>query len=544
MDLLKFFSTCGLTPRPQQSEILTKIQDTWGQYKYIAINAPTGVGKTHVALAIADVLSKSYILTGTKDLQAQYEHTSAKIVNIKGRNNYQCQINPIFQVDEAPCLADKQLKGDCIRRGICDYYRQKSKVLDSQMMITNYSYFLAATSGSNADPDTEWVKRDALIMDEAHDLEKQLVNIAEARINFNDLYKNFGIGDKGWLVSLDMKVNREYFKVLVKDMIKSVEEMNERIEAALKEGTGLKSKPSNIPRSVQEKVKRINSKKQILVDYLSKLSFYLGQADPIENPWVETPNQKDNSIVLSPLTAKNLFFRCMDHLADHFVFLSATLPPADELCRELGLNREEMLYIEVDTPFAAEKSPIHILEVAKMNYKELDAAIPKIVQVVEAILEEHPNEKGIIHTGNYRIAKDILSQIDKKLKPRLIARDVGDMKVHNSQLLKQHYETNKPTVLLSPSMTTGIDLKDDLARFQIIVKLPFPSLADPRIKKKSDIYPDWYLMQMWIEILQAAGRATRNEEDYSITYILDGSFSYFLNKSRPKLPKWFTNRLQ
>jgi Rad3-related DNA helicase len=234
----------------------------------------------------------------------------------------------------------------------------------------------------------------------------------------------------------------------------------------------------------------------------------------------------------------------MDHLADHFVFLSATLPPADELCRELGLNREEMLYIEVDTPFAAEKSPIHILEVAKMNYKELDAAIPKIVQVVEAILEEHPNEKGIIHTGNYRIAKDILSQIDKKLKPRLIARDVGDMKVHNSQLLKQHYETNKPTVLLSPSMTTGIDLKDDLARFQIIVKLPFPSLADPRIKKKSDIYPDWYLMQMWIEILQAAGRATRNEEDYSITYILDGSFSYFLNKSRPKLPKWFTNRLQ
>jgi len=31
----------------------------------------------------------------------------------------------------------------------------------------------------------------------------------------------------------------------------------------------------------------------------------------------------------------------------------------------------------------------------------------------------------------------------------------------------------------------GLDLKDDLARFQIVMKMPYPSLGDPLIKRKS-----------------------------------------------------------
>jgi Rad3-related DNA helicase len=92
-------------------------------------------------------------------------------------------------------------------------------------------------------------------------------------------------------------------------------------------------------------------------------------------------------------------------------------------------------------------------------------------------------------------------------------------------------------------MHTGVSLDDDLSRFQIIVKLPFLSLGDRRVKRKSEIDPDWYLNKMWLTVIQAAGRSTRNEKDESVTYILDKSTPYFLNKWRSNLPKDFLSRL-
>jgi Rad3-related DNA helicase len=37
---------------------------------------------------------------------------------------------------------------------------------------------------------------------------------------------------------------------------------------------------------------------------------------------------------------------------------------------------------------------------------------------------------------------------------------------------------SKKLVLISPSLHTGLDLKDEQSRFQIIVKIPYPSKAD------------------------------------------------------------------
>jgi ATP-dependent DNA helicase DinG len=542
MNFTNYFDRQKLTPRPQQMEVLEKVEQNWDKYRYFAISAPTGVGKTHIALAIADSLSKSYLLTGTKDLQAQYERTSSKVVDLKGRSNYVCNINPIFNVDEAPCLANKNLLRDCISSKTCAYYNQKSAALKSQMMITNYAYFLTATA--NADEESDWVQRNAVIMDEAHDLEKHLISVAEIRLNLNDLHANFGVGDEEWRISENMEENNKLLEIIAEQMSQKIEEMNERIEEAFSEGTFMQKGPKNVPKNVQEKIRKINSKKNVLEGFVTKIFVYLQTNNHADSPWVHSPNPEENSIMLSPLTAKYLFRHMMDDFGQKHILVSATLPTKQVLCKELGINEDDMLYIEVGTPFEAEKSPIIVLPVGKMNFKEIDKSIPKIVEAVEAILESHENEKGLIHTGNYKVAKAILDRVDPILKQRLIARDMGPAKVHNQELLKRHYSSDEPTVLLSPSMTTGIDLYDDMARFQIIVKLPFPSLADPRIKRKSELFGDWYSMQMWVEVLQASGRATRNTEDYATTYILDASFSYFYNQFKSKLPAWFKDRIQ
>ena len=93
-------------------------------------------------------------------------------------------------------------------------------------------------------------------------------------------------------------------------------------------------------------------------------------------------------------------------------------------------------------------------------------------------------------------------------------------------------------------MTTGVDLPDDLSRFQILVKLPFASLGDARVKKKSDLNPMWYRFQMWMTLMQSAGRSTRSETDHCVSYILDASFYHFWEKDKMYLPKWFNDRIR
>ena len=42
-------------------------------------------------------------------------------------------------------------------------------------------------------------------------------------------------------------------------------------------------------------------------------------------------------------------------------------------------------------------------------------------------------------------------------------------------------------------MAEGIDLKDDLSRFQIITKVPYPNLGDERIKIRCNKDYIWYV---------------------------------------------------
>ncbi|HZA06613.1 MAG TPA: hypothetical protein VE619_02820 [Nitrososphaeraceae archaeon] len=59
--------------RNNQANILNEICNAFNSgYKYIILEAPTGFGKSPVAIAVALSLGSSYICTSTKDLQTQY----------------------------------------------------------------------------------------------------------------------------------------------------------------------------------------------------------------------------------------------------------------------------------------------------------------------------------------------------------------------------------------------------------------------------------------------------------------------------------------
>ena len=79
-------------------------------------------------------------------------------------------------------------------------------------------------------------------------------------------------------------------------------------------------------------------------------------------------------------------------------------------------------------------------------------------------------------------------------------------------------------------MTEGIDLKDDLSGFQILVKVPYPDLSDERIKKRKTIDPPSYPFRTANTIIKAVGRSVRSETDITITFTLDSRFGGFLRR--------------
>ena len=98
----------------------------------------------------------------------------------------------------------------------------------------------------------------------------------------------------------------------------------------------------------------------------------------------------------------------------------------------------------------------------------------------------------------------------------------------------------KDGILVGPSLTEGLDLKDDYCRFMILAKVPYPTL-DEFNSKKMKLMPDWYGWKTTTSIIQALGRGIRHKTDWCVTYLMDSCFSLILQKQR--IPRYVTSRI-
>ncbi|MFY9794396.1 MAG: helicase C-terminal domain-containing protein [Candidatus Nitrosopolaris sp.] len=134
--------------------------------------------------------------------------------------------------------------------------------------------------------------------------------------------------------------------------------------------------------------------------------------------------------------------------------------------------------------------------------------------------------------------KENISQINKR---RLL---VTDPEIQRDEVIAEHVNSTKPTVLISPSLHTGLDLKDDLSRFQVITKVPYPNLGDRWINEKKKMSGQWYNWQTALKLVQGYGRSIRSKEVWAKTYVLDSAFGYFTKKNNNILPDWFTKAIR
>ncbi|MGH9977125.1 MAG: DEAD/DEAH box helicase family protein, partial [Nitrososphaeraceae archaeon] len=83
--------------RQRQEHVLKEICDAFNSgYKRIILEAPTGFGKSPLAVSFALTLGSSYICTSTKDLQSQYANDFPYLKVAKGKSNFSCLVKEDF----------------------------------------------------------------------------------------------------------------------------------------------------------------------------------------------------------------------------------------------------------------------------------------------------------------------------------------------------------------------------------------------------------------------------------------------------------------
>ena len=250
------------------------------------------------------------------------------------------------------------------------------------------------------------------------------------------------------------------------------------------------------------------------------------------------------SVELKPLDVspycKEVFTKCNKAL-----MMSATILDARTFCKSIGLSYDDVKVILVDSDFPLQRRPIQPLNVAHLNYRALQKREIKIAiaSAIDKIMTSHKDHKGIIHTTSYEQLNFIMENVSKENRRRLLKTD-PEVPDGRDAVIAEHFNTTKPTVLISPSLYLGLDLKDDLSRFQIIIKVPYLSLGDKWIDEKRKRDEQWYSWQTALRLVQGYGRSIRSKDDWAKTYALDSAFLPFVRKNKNILPNWFIQAIQ
>ena len=522
--------------RPKQQNIINKINNNPDK-RYIIIEAETGVGKSAVAVTACKDGNKGYIVTSTKQLQNQYmsDFYNQSITSVKGRNNYRCYFEDRLTCNNGYCLINHKQSTECKKEHLCPYYNARNRGLKSDIFLTSYKYFLKATDNPNT-----FLPRGTVVFDECHLLESILVESFEITLSLKDLDNKYNILDSA---ELQDAVKLSNTSVLKDGYTKENEEWINKIYNLLnckknikfeeiKEQLGIVGDPETLTEEEMDLIIEENDD-YVQIDRLCRQIKGFLVSKNINEDWIIEP--LEDGLLLTPLNVQYIFKNEIEKMAkNRIIFMSATILDIKGFIKTFGLDEDDCLVIRCESDFDPDKSPIYTLQNCSTNYNALkdEKNLQKIKDEVEKILEKHKNEKGIIHTGNSTISKYLKDNIKGD---RLLVRYDN---IQNNDIINFHNSTKKPTVLVSSSLNEGVDLKNDLSRFQIIVKLPFLSLADSRTKVKKDIDNNWYLAETFKKFVQQCGRSTRNSEDHSVTYVLDNKFAYWFGKAKKN--KWFS----
>jgi len=242
--------------------------------------------------------------------------------------------------------------------------------------------------------------------------------------------------------------------------------------------------------------------------------------------------QEEQLIKVKPVTIKSYRPLMWPWFVKKIVLLSATISHKD--IEELGLDTRRVKYIETGSPIPPSSRSIIYSPVGSFNYKYQRGNIGKLAKAIQHYLSIFKS-KGVIHT-TYSMSRLLQEELD--YEDRLIFHDST-----NTREQYKKYLRSTDGVLVACGLSEGLDLHDDLGRWQLITKVPYPSLTDSAINYKALQDPKWYQWLAAKTIIQASGRVCRHQTDFGVTILLDKQFENLYNSNRELFPAWFQEAL-
>lgn len=476
------------------------------RFSVVGLDMPPGTGKTVAYIAAAVMYGlKAVVVTDTLHLETQlmedFEELGMK--RIHGQNNYPCDYDPLTRlggvtVDEGPC----HIGQICGKKEdmTCQYYGALKEAQESQLMVTNYAYWL--TTGMNS-PEPLFYPS-LLVLDEGHVAPQRLCDALAINLPFSlSMYRY--VEDFPW-------------KSTASIWARWFEDQAFRVARKYNEIVGRNPRPSVQTLKILRRLKRLHKDLERGVS--------VGREE-----WVYSKTQE--GVRWEPLWPA-AYNPLLMQGAERALFVSATLSPKIlELC---GVERYSMY--QCPSPFKRQNRPIYVASGVDMNRDMPKEDLLRWVKEADRWIGPRQDRRGIVHTHSYVYAKFLK---DNSKYGRFI--QVHERR-ESQDALNKYRRTPPPVVLASPTLVAGVDLPGNDCRYQIIGKMPFPYKGDPVNRARCDSDPGYFAHQTSTDLQQMYGRPVRTMEDWAETAIIDSNFSWFYQRNTKHFAPWFREVVQ
>lgn len=473
------------TPRPMQAQLLETLADVWDQYDVFVVTAPTGAGKTAISKTIMDWTGKASYIAPTNQLIDQFLGEFPETHALHSIERYQC-----IDYEWQSCGKTRRKEGGFCRGCPCAADIRQATWRNASG-IYNYWTYLARRNE---------LYRPTLIVDEAHNLIELIQGLNAERIwQHQAKYPNSLVTEKphtiaGWIESLS--AGRRKGKKLTKLYRAVTSEAPEHI--------------------VERTLEMFNGK-----------GTRRGQPEERDCIRLTPIDIRDANPVLWPRGK-----------VEKIVLLSATISEVD--IQDLGLDRRRVCYLDCDSPIPAVRRPTYLDYQVTVSHQVKDSATRQLAEYIDStILPQYVGVKGLIHS-TYEQAQLLRKYCSSD---RLMFHDQTN-KMQIYEKFRQLPERSGAT-LVACGMQEGVDLPEDAGRFQVVAKIPWPSLADGAIRHRAESDGRWYTWNTLRDVIQACGRICRTPSDRGDTIILDGSMNRLLTDAARYgiIPKWFAESI-
>ena len=493
-----------LSWRPNQAAAIQKMVNS--EDRFIIQAHPTGAGKsvTYISAALLANTSRTMILTSTKALQDQLmrDFDCLGLVDIRGQNAYACRKYSGLSCAEGPC----HWGNTCyLKDGGCDYYDAQRAARESRLVVTNYAYWMVISQFSEEDNLGDF---DTLILDESHNAPAALMGYLTIDIELDLFQSILGVD----LPNLGQDTPKwKHWATLTKRLLV---DKNEELKQSILRGGADVSLCHRVGR-----LKRLERDLSTLIDRVQQNSWYfyrhpagltIGYIEPAKG-WAEHA----------------LFCQI-----PRVIMVSATVRP--RTAEMLGLATGQYSFEDYPSIFPRSQCPVYWLRTLRLNKNTPVDEVERIwAPQIDRIIGSRLDRKGIVHTHSYARV-DILRDHSRYADIFYI-----NNRYNTRAVVQEFRKAAPPAVMVSPVLTTGWDFPLDACEFQVIGKLPFPSLGDgllaERVRRDKGLM-SYLTMQ---NLVQACGRGMRSAEDHCENFIVDDSIEWWLKQNRALAPGWF-----